>query len=145
MENQLTIMNFSHVYENETFYKLYPYHWIECSNMKGCNGYCDYSAIAALEKKLSVMKPEGIHFIDSGNYHYVSEIWMERIHTDFSLVVFDHHSDMRQPVFGDILSCGSWIMDALLHNKYLKKVILIGVSQEQEEAILDESTCLYLH
>ena len=47
---------------------------------------------------------EGIHFLDSGNYHYVSKIWMEKIEEEFELLVLDHHTDMQPPMFGDILS-----------------------------------------
>ena len=53
------------------------------------------------------------------------------------ILVFDHHSDMLKPLFGDILSCGSWILNAMEHNKYLKKVILIGIAKEQV-ALIDE-------
>ena len=51
--------------------------------------------------------------------------------------MFDHHSDMRRPLFGDILSCGSWILNTLEHNPYIRRVLLIGLSKEQEETIPD--------
>ncbi len=42
---------------------------------------------------------------------------------------------MLKPSFGDILSCGSWIMDAIDKNKFLKKVFIIGLSKEQKQTI----------
>ena len=78
-----------------------------------------------IKKRICTCPVNGIHFIDSGNFHYVSEFYLERLTEEFVLVVFDHHSDMLKPLFGDILSCGSWILNAMEHNKYLKKVILI--------------------
>ena len=111
MDKLLTLMNFSHVYENEKFYLSEEYNWVDCTNINGTNGYCDESALAILKEKVQAIKAEGIHFIDSGNYHYISHLWLEKIVEDFILVVFDHHSDMMRPAFGDILSCGSWLME----------------------------------
>ena len=71
----------------------------------------------------------------TGNFHYVSEFWIRKINYDFILIVFDHHSDMIKPMFGDILSCGSWILNALKNNQYLKQIILIGIAQEQVDLI----------
>ena len=146
MKKNLVIMNFSHIYENEKFFCNEDYKWIDCTNINGTNGYCDNEAFNALEEKVQALGAEGIHFIDSGNYHYVSELWINKIKKDFTLVVFDHHSDMMKPAFGDILSCGSWVMDELEKNPYLKKVILIGVSKEQKETIqskyLDKIACI---
>lgn len=42
---------------------------------------------------------------------------------------------MIKPMFGDILSCGSWILNALKNNQYLKQIILIGIAQEQVDLI----------
>lgn len=135
MEDLLTIMNFSHVYEKEKFFLDKEYNWIDCTDINGTNGYCDENAFNEINQKLKGLEPKGIHFIDSGNYHYVSELWINKIKRNFSLVVFDHHSDMVRPSFGDILSCGSWIMDAIDKNKFLKKVLIIGLSKEQKDTI----------
>ena len=138
MEDLLTIMNFSHVYENEKFFLDKKYNWIDCTDISGTNGYCDKEALYEIQEKLKDIKPKGIHFIDSGNYHYVSELWINKIKREFTLVVFDHHSDMVKPSFGDILSCGSWIMDAIDNNSNIKRVIIIGLSKEQRETIPDK-------
>ena len=46
MDKLLTVMNFSHVYENEKFYLSEEYNWVDCTNIIGTNGYCDESALA---------------------------------------------------------------------------------------------------
>ncbi|VYU64886.1 Arginase family protein [Clostridium tertium] len=146
MEKLLTVMNFSHVYEKEKFFLDEEYRWIDCTKVRGTNGYCDKTAFHILQDKTKSLSPEGIHFIDSGNYHYVSELWINKIEEDFTLVVFDHHSDMTRPSFGNILSCGSWIMDEVDKNKYIKRVVIIGLSEEQKETIpskyLDKVVCI---
>ena len=46
MDKLLTVMNFSHVYENQKFYLSEEYNLVDCTNIIGTNGYCDESALA---------------------------------------------------------------------------------------------------
>lgn len=133
--NDIIIMDFSRIYEKENFFEHEKIKWIDCTDIIGINCYCDEEAERNIKKRIQNYSPSAIHFIDSGNYHYVTEFWMEKIQTDFALVVFDHHSDMQKPIFDDILSCGSWILKAIEKNEYLKKIILVGLSREQEALI----------
>lgn len=64
MEELLTIMNFSHVYENEKFFLDKQYNWIDCTEINGTNGYCDKNAFNEIKQKLKGLEPKGIHFID---------------------------------------------------------------------------------
>ena len=130
-QNNMTVMDFTGIYENEKFYKHKNIRWLDLHELQGVYGYCSQEARRTIEAKISNLSPEGIHFIDSGNFHYVSEFWIEKMEHDFILVVFDHHSDMMQPMFDDILSCGSWILNSLENNKYLKKVILIDLENRE--------------
>ena len=118
-QNNMTVMDFTGIYENEKFYKHKNIRWLDLHELQGVYGYCSQEARRTIEAKISNLSPEGIHFIDSGNFHYVSEFWIEKMKHDFILVVFDHHSDMVQPLFDDILSCGSWILNSLENNKLL--------------------------
>ena len=43
---------------------------------------------------------EGIHFIDSGNYHYLTKLWTDKLRVPFSLIVFDHHRHAASLVQG---------------------------------------------
>ena len=131
----IIIMNFSGIYNKENFYKNENIKWLDCSNIQGINCYCDKAAEKIIKDQIRNFPPEGIHFIDSGNFHYVSEFWMEKIDEKFNLIVFDHHSDMQKPSFGNFISCGSWVMNALERNKFLQKVILIGLGIEEQKLI----------
>lgn len=130
MNNSTIIMNFSRIYEQEKFYKNEEITWIEVKDISGTNCYCDDDAIKQIQEKIRELPIEGIHFIDSGNYHYMSRIWIEKIKEPFRLLVFDNHTDMQMPAFGGILSCGGWIMAALEEIPLLKEVILIGPDEE---------------
>lgn len=144
-QKKMTVMDFTGIYENESFYKHKNIEWLDLHELQGVYGYCSQEARKTIEDKIKYLSPEGIHFIDSGNFHYVSEFWVEKIKQDFVLVVFDHHSDMVKPMFSDILSCGSWILNSLENNRYLKKVILIGIDEKQVALIpKQQDKVLYL-
>ena len=132
--NNIVIMNFTGVYENQEFYQDLGAVWLELGDIQGTNCYCDEEAEAALKERMSLMEPSGIHFLDSGNYHYVSKIWLDKIEEEFELLVFDHHTDMQMPMFGNILSCGGWIQAALDTNTRLKRVYLAGPPSMEAEA-----------
>lgn len=84
---------------------------IDCTALCGCTMYVDESAEEFLRSQLSKCDVNGIHFLDNGNYHYVTRFFLERIVSPFSLLVFDNHTDDKKPVFEGIRSCGSWIRD----------------------------------
>lgn len=132
--NNIVIMNFTGVYENQEFYQELGAVWLELGDIQGTNCYCDDEAEAAIKERISLMEPSGIHFLDSGNYHYVSKIWLDKIEEEFELLVFDHHTDMQMPMFGNILSCGGWIQAALDTNTRLKRVYLAGPPSMEAEA-----------
>lgn len=132
--NNIVIMNFTGVYENQEFYKDLGAVWLDLRDIQGTNCYCDGEAEAAIKERISLMGPSGIHFLDSGNYHYVSKIWLDKIEGEFELLVFDHHTDMQMPMFGNILSCGGWIQAALDTNTGLRRVYLAGPPCMEAEA-----------
>lgn len=126
----VVVMNFTGVYKDEDFYKDKNASIIECEDIRGTFGYTDDNAVAQIKERIHELTPEGIHFIDSGNYHYISKIWTDKIKHDFALIVFDHHSDMQPSLFESLMSCGCWIKSALDTNTFLKKVILVGVEDQ---------------
>lgn len=134
-KDNIVIMNFTGVYETESFFKDIDADWIDCKNISGTFGYCDADAANTIKRKIEKYTPHGIHFIDSGNFHYVSKFWTDKIKTPFSLCVFDHHTDMQPSLFDNILSCGNWIKSALDTNPNLKKVAIIGADDKLLENI----------
>lgn len=128
----VVIMNFTGAYEAQDFYREQEAQWVDLRNIQGTNCYCGPEGEEAIKSALGALKPEGLHFLDSGNYHYVSKIWLDKIEEEFQLLVFDHHTDMQVPAFGDILSCGGWIKQALDTNPLLHKVYLAGPPDSEE-------------
>lgn len=129
---ETVIMNFSGIYKNQNFYKNYAEEifWTELSDLSGCNCYCDAEASDRIRKEIQVFTGNGIHFIDSGNYHYMTRLWLEKLQVPFRLLVFDNHTDMQPPAFGGLLSCGGWIAVSLEELPLLQEVILVGPDEE---------------
>ena len=48
----------------------------------------------------------------------------------FNLILFDHHPDNQPPSFGDITSCGGWVLEATQSLSNLKNVYTYGVSED---------------
>ena len=126
MKKKTVIMNFSGIYEEETFYQGKEVCWLDCKDIPGVNGYCSDDAQEEIRKRIQVYDYRGIHFLDSGNYHYLSKFWLEKIEEPYSLVVFDHHTDMQESAFFGMLSCGSWIKEVLEEHPYIKEVCVVG-------------------
>ena len=103
---------------------------LNCKDINGTNCYCDDYAKEILRKRLQDVSLERVHFIDSGNYHYLSYFFLERIQEDFALVLLDHHPDFQPPSFGDILSCGGWVKNAFEEFDHLKKVYMVDVDED---------------
>ena len=130
---ETVIMNFSGIYKNQNFYKDHAekeIFWTELSDLSGCNCYCDAEASDRIRKEIQAFTGNGIHFIDSGNYHYMTRLWLEKLQVPFRLLVFDNHTDMQPPAFGGLMSCGGWIAISLEELPLLQEVILVGPDEE---------------
>mgnify|MGYP002323344229 FL=1 len=130
---EIVITNFSGIYKNQNFYKDHAekeIFWTELSDLSGCNCYCDAEASDRIRKEIQAFTGKGLHFIDSGNYHYMTRLWLEKLQIPFRLLVFDNHTDMQPPAFGGLLSCGGWIAASLEELPLLQEVILVGPDEE---------------
>ncbi len=122
--------------------------YIDCTDIPGTDCYCDDEAVEAIRRRIAgagITDARGIHFFDNGNYHYMSKIWTDMVQEPFSLVVFDHHPDMQEPRFGNILSCGGWVKKVLEENKFVQSVTLIGVADHLAEEIPPHDKVMIIH
>lgn len=118
----------------ESFYKDVDCEWMDCSDLSGVNGFCDEASMEEIEVRISRLSG-WIHYIDGGNFHYLTYLMIRKIREPFTLVVFDHHTDMKPSMFAGLLSCGCWIKWALETQPFLKKVILIGVADSLADTV----------
>ena len=139
MEKPIVIMNFTNVYKEEAFARHSPdFAWIDCTHLSGTDCYCDAEGAAAICRLIAAYPPEGIHFIDSGDYHYLTKFWTDKITEPFSLIVFDHHPDMQLPLFEEMLSCGSWVKDVIDTKQADGLVIHASVISKELDELVEE-------
>ena len=150
----LAVFQMSGIYKDRDLRECFPgmdLCLFDCSEERGTNGFCDEEAKNRLRQQIVHMQaclegedlhteevPYGVHLLDNGNYHYLSALMTERIREPYTLILIDHHPDMQPSAFGcEVLSCGSWVLNALLTQKNLKRVFALGVEEVlKEEALL---------
>ncbi len=134
-----SVWDFSGVYENLSYPpRSGPAVHLDLSGISGTNCYCDDEAAAQIRERM-VSSPEcPVRFIDSGNYHYMTNLFLRGMTRRFILVVFDNHTDMQPPAFGGLLSCGGWLADAVMRFENLWEVWLIGPDEEAFSAVPGE-------
>ena len=127
LHKKVTFLNFDGAYDfQDKLTNAFPHHWVEWRNLRGTSLYCSPAALTAIKRKLKSISEKGITFLGSGNYHYVTFALLQELKKPFTLVLFDHHTDLDKGRIGSLLSCGSWVHHALTDINNLSKVIIIG-------------------
>ena len=107
MKKLMVVMHMSGAYAEQTFYKEKKEGWqicqITCQDIEGTNCYCDDAAKESLRERVRPYSYEGIHFLDSGNYHYMTILWLTSMYQPFCLLVYDNHTDRQPPALGGFL------------------------------------------
>lgn len=93
----IIVLDFSGVYDFEAFASIRNIIRVDCKDLKGVDCYCDEEGREQLHRRLAPYPSKAILFLDSGDFHYLTEYWVSRLQEPFSLIVFDHHPDMQQP------------------------------------------------
>lgn len=141
----IQVLEFDRWYRKQEIFENAWSDWIDFTKLEGTNGYCDEEAVQIIMKQTApyMTDPEKwqggmpVTWIGNGNYHYTAYLLMNQLKKPFSLIVFDHHTDMQPSFFAELLSCGSWILHALESVSFLKEIVLLGVKEELLEALSD--------
>jgi len=130
----ISLLNFDETLKSQPLLRGYPMEWIDFSDLRGCNGYCSADALRIIRERLGARRFRRVTLIGNGNYHYVTYVLLSEIRQPFSLILFDHHTDLEQG--GDLpyLSCGSWVSIALRTLPQLDRVVIIGAQSSDERS-----------
>lgn len=110
-------LKFSDLYDDEQFSDGQS---IDLRDIPETNSYCSPQARSEILSRILPYPLTGIHWIDSGDYHYASEIFIGRAQEPFCLALLDNHSDAQDGAFGGgMLSCGNWVKVARENNPML--------------------------
>ncbi|WP_026499588.1 hypothetical protein [Butyrivibrio sp. WCD2001] len=159
----VTVYDFTGIYENEgfDFYKKEGARSLFCSlkDISGTNCICDDYAYKEIREKVKALDASSsrepvISFFDNGNYHYMSKLLMDVLceksgiegsnsSPEFDLIFFDHHPDMKWTSYGEVLSCGSWVLNALKDRKELGQVFIIGADPSLCAEVMEENPELF--
>lgn len=84
---------------------------VDLRSLESTNCFCgDPQAVAAALKDVPT---DAVHLIDSGDYHYLTLFFLQRIKEPFQLLLIDNHPDDQPAAFApDTLSCGGWVKTA---------------------------------
>lgn len=128
LHQDVTLLNFDHLYEHQHRLIGRADEMIELSSIPSTNLFCTHEALAEIRRKLSSRRANGITYIGSGNYHYVTFALLSEIDHPFSLVLFDNHTDAkRSDQLPGLLTCGSWAAEAISRLPRLQQVVWVGV------------------
>lgn len=137
VKNENMILDFTHVYRDEDIKDIDRFRYIDCSDIQETDMYCSKNAYEKIWGRIEPYGIKGIHYIDSGNYHYISKIITDHIDEPFGLVMYDHHTDMQMPMVPEMMSCGDWAGQALSQNKNLRQLVIVGPPESDIEQTLE--------
>ena len=126
-----TILKLSSLYDDESW-SIPGAATLDFQALEGSNCYSSPEAEAVLRAAIAGQAPGGVHWIDTGDYHYISKLWMEGIKEPFVLALFDNHPDDQEDAFGGgLLSCGGWVLAArrelpMMKNDFLNTSYIPG-------------------
>ena len=137
VKNENMILDFTHVYRDEDIKDIDRFRYIDCSDIQETDMYCSKNAYGKIWGRIEPYGIQGIHYIDSGNYHYITKIITDHITEPFGLVMYDHHTDMQIPMVPEMMSCGDWAGQALSQNKNLRQLVIVGPPESDIEQTLE--------
>ncbi len=124
------VLDFTHTYSREWLGEVSDLQYLDCSDIPGTDMYCSPEAEEELSRRIAAYPLAGIHFLDSGNYHYLTKLFTRRIKEPYQLLIFDNHTDMQPTMIPGLTSCGAWAAQVLEEDERLEKMVLLGPSQQ---------------
>ena len=137
VKNENMILDFTHVYRDEDIKDIDRFRYIDCSDIQETDMYCSKNAYEKIWGRIEPYGIQGIHYIDSGNYHYITKIITDHITEPFGLVMYDHHTDMQIPMVPEMMSCGDWAGQTLIQNENLRQLVVVGPPESDIEQTLE--------
>ena len=145
MSEEVLFCDFTGVYRSQGILK--GRDTICFSDLSGTGMYVDEDAEKEIKRRLFAAGIPGkyrIRFLDNGNYHYMTRILASYMEAPFDLITFDNHTDDKPPAFEGLKSCGSWRLDIVTENKYLRKNMLVRSRQDFDKAYIPSKLPLYI-
>ena len=85
VKNENMILDFTHVYRDEDIKDIDRFRYIDCSDIQETDMYCSKNAYEKIWGRIEPYGIQGIHYIDSGNYHYITDRKSTRLNSSHTL------------------------------------------------------------
>lgn len=92
-----------------------------------------------LEGSISHLPKDALFFTGSGDFHHVSSLLIGRFDDPVTVINFDRHPDWD--TLSPVLTCGSWVRDAMRHRR-VRKMILAGMGSAGMLPSLPQTGCM---
>ena len=86
-KKQNLLLDFSHTYPEGIEKEAQNLERMDMGDISGTTMYCSGEAEQKIRERLKDYGPDGIHFLDNGNYHYVTKFFTEKIRLEHYLQV----------------------------------------------------------
>ena len=142
--------------DEATLREAFPSHPLivtECRDIEGTTCLCDGEAEAGILERSAAIPWRALHWIDCGDFHYLTSLLCRKADEPFCLLLLDHHTDMQQPRYGELLSCGGWLRYMMKENRMMKTAVVAGAEEGlrcevlpfgERAAMISEEECLAL-
>ncbi|MBQ7557659.1 MAG: hypothetical protein IJT00_06325 [Lachnospiraceae bacterium] len=149
----IAVYSLSGIYDGEGFYREHLSGgravFRDLTGLSSVNGYCSEGSLEQLSALIQKDRDTRIHFIDNGNYHYLSYLWMKTLmdnkHDGYGLIYLDNHDDTQEAAFGGLLSCGSWVRKAREDLNGLHNIKWIGPENYMQDLMFEGPDSSGLH
>ncbi|MCQ2174018.1 MAG: hypothetical protein MJY61_02655 [Bacteroidales bacterium] len=122
------LLKFSDLYDDEQFSDGTV---LDFRSLEGTNSFCSEESAEAIAGELSGYPLNGVHWIDSGDYHYLTALFLRSVREPFILALFDNHSDDGESAFCEsALSCGNWVAWLERNNPHMRSHCLNTVPED---------------
>jgi arginase family enzyme len=130
MRGLVSVLHFDRTFEFDAQLLQPDIEQVDLTDIPGTNGYCRFDTLGRIARRLAKRKRRGVTLIGRGSYHYATFLLAGEVEEPFTLVLFDHHSDMMESPDERTISCGSWALEAMRRLPNLRRVLLIGASRD---------------
>lgn len=134
--SDVAILNLDHSYTVQSSFLHDPCcEWLDMQDVQATSRYCTSDTLLAIQRRLQHRKNTGITLIGNGNYHYVSYALLKEIKQPFTLLLFDHHTDLLPSPAPVWITCGSWVEWAMTRLPLLTFTVMVGVRPDLKDQI----------
>src|SRR5690606_8769510 len=133
MYEGVTVLDFDHSYQWQSFLNEQAVEWIDLSDLLGTKRYCSLQTLAVIPRRLGRRRRRGDTSIGTGSSHYVAYLRLAVLGTPFAGVLLAFTTEMTEGPDDCLATCGSWVLKAQPELPMVKQVVIVGARSDAAE------------